>query len=304
LCSRYDDPNIVNCKITGNLANNSGGGIYCYYYSNLSLTNCKISGNLAENGGGIYFYKCHPKITNCAIIGNSANNGGGIYSYIESKLVITNSIIVGNAANNDGGGIYCDSTTDQVITNCILWSDSPNEIYVSRDSPIVSFSDVQGGTGETWFGEGCIDADPCFVANGYWDGDTWVEGDYHLTAVSPCIDAGTNDASELPLFDLDGNLRIWIGRISYRVDMGAYEYGSKTVGISNIRVLGTVYVELTWLCSDEGVTEFDVWYSDEELSATMMWNLLEGDVPSGGVETMYVDTTASSAGMRYYKVSY
>ncbi len=277
-CSSYSNPRIINCTISGNSADRDGGGIRCGYGSNPTIINCTITGNSAyRHSGGIDCYKSSPTIINCTITGNVSSAGGGTFIWYSSAKII----------------------------NSILWGNSPDEIYLCTEgTPTVTYCDVQGGTGESWFGEGCIDANPGFTADGYWDGDTWVDGDYHLTAVSPCIDAGTNDAPELPIFDLDGFLRIWTGLMSHRVDMGVYEYGSEPMGISNIRVLGTGDVELTWLCSDEGVTEFDVWYSDDELSDMMTWYLLEGDVPSGGDETKYVDTTASPVGRRYYKVSY
>jgi hypothetical protein len=49
----------------------------------------------------------------------------------------------------------------------------------------------------------------------------WIEGDYHLLPISPCIDAGDPDyVAGSNETDLDGNPRI----ISGRIDMGAYEH--------------------------------------------------------------------------------
>jgi len=84
------------------------------------------------------------------------------------------------------------------------------------------------------WGEGNIDADPCFVLPGYWadandpniivepndPNAVWIEGDYHLLPASPCIDTG--DPNYIPSpneTDLDGNPRV----IGDAVDMGAYE---------------------------------------------------------------------------------
>ena len=90
--------------------------------------------------------------------------------------------------------------------------------YDETSSATVSYSDVQGG----WPGEGNIDADPCFVEPGYWDANgVWVDGDYHLLADSPCINAGDpNYIAEPNETDLDGKPRV----IGGRIDMGAYEF--------------------------------------------------------------------------------
>jgi hypothetical protein len=92
------------------------------------------------------------------------------------------------------------------VANCILWSDSPDEIFDEPgSSTTVTYSDVQGG----WPGTGNIDADPLFA-----------DADGRLLDGSPCIDAG-NDAAVPPsvITDLDGNPRIQ----GARVDMGAFE---------------------------------------------------------------------------------
>ena len=61
-------------------------------------------------------------------------------------------------------------------------------------------------------------------------------GDFHLVSSSPCIDAGENSVSGLPLTDIEGRKRIQDGNddgVSI-VDMGAYEAGdSDGDGISD-----------------------------------------------------------------------
>ena len=98
-----------------------------------------------------------------------------------------------------GGGIYCYPSS--TITNCILWGDSANEIH---GDPVITYSDIQGG----YSGEGNIDSDPLFIGS----------GNYHLTALSPCIDKGT--AQGAPNTDIDGTPRPQ----GAGYDMGAYEF--------------------------------------------------------------------------------
>ena len=160
-------PVISNCKITENRAGSGyGGGISCYEgASNPTIVNCEISGNIAAtlNGGGISCYGASPTITNNLIIGNlSASYGGGIWSY-RGSAKITSCTFSLNDAIGCGSGIACDDSSP-TITDCILWDDVTDEICVISGSPVVTYSDVENGTGQPWFGTGCIDKDPLFVA--------------------------------------------------------------------------------------------------------------------------------------------
>jgi len=68
--------------------------------------------------------------------------------------------------------------------------------------------------------EGNINQDPLFIGTGDYP--------FALSALSPCIDAGTPDTTglNLPEFDLAGNPRIY----NDIIDMGAYEY-QDTIGV-------------------------------------------------------------------------
>jgi hypothetical protein len=239
---------IRGCAITGNLTSGGGGGLYSCPGT---VSVCVISGNAAWNGGGLG--SCHGTITRCRITANNAGFAGGGASAcsaeVRSCLIAGNTADYGagldncdldidgctvteNWARNDGGGLR---DCNWIISNCILWANvkgnpqTPSQLL--NCSP-PTYSDIAGGGG----GAGCIDADPLFVASGYWDGFVWVEGDYHLTAASPCIDTGdpayVPDVGEL---DIDGELRVWDGNGDGqpRVDMGADEYGSSHAGDLN-----------------------------------------------------------------------
>ena len=111
-----------------------------------------------------------------------------------------------------------------VVTNCVVWYNSPDQIHSETGPTIVRYSNMEGG----WSGGGSdnIDAEPMLVDP--------ANGDVRLSPGSPCIDAGdntavpagvTSDASGDPRFVDDpdtpdtGNP----GPPGPIVDMGAYE---------------------------------------------------------------------------------
>jgi len=157
-----------------------------------TLIDCTFSKN---SGGGISAWESELTLINCKFIKNSAADyGAGIYSD-DTDITLANCTFSGNSAGKSGGGIF--NNDDSILTNCILWSDIPNEITeVSQDyTRIVTYSDVQGG----WHGEGNIDADPLFAdpnnndyhlksQAGCWDVNEgrWTKDDM----TSPCIDTG------------------------------------------------------------------------------------------------------------------
>jgi len=230
ICGGYG--RIISCTFTGNSANKYGGGLAdCGGL----ISDCTITGNSAGiSGGGFDYVQANPGVLiNCIINGNtSGDEGGGIYfrpptipppplgdstypSY--PMIVITNCTVSGNVTGGDGGGIFT-SFGRSLLTNCILWGNTPDQVY--GDITMVTYSVVQGG----YIGLGNIDADPCFVDFGEWD--------LRLTSDSPCIDAGDNNAPNLPAIDIDGHPRIIDGDCNgiEVVDMGAYEFNYVYLG--------------------------------------------------------------------------
>ena len=196
---------ISNCVIKDNSGSYGGGAIF-NSYSNSTISNCIILNNSNSWSGGIYNFGSSPYINNCVInhnLGFHSTGTGGISNDYNSSPIIKNCVINNNLAIFCGG-IRNMNNSIPVIINSIIWGNVPTQI--SDLNTVVSYSDIQGG----YAGTGNINAEPLFAGDGF-----------HLTGVSPCIDAGDpNTIIEPNETDIDGEPRIVGGRI----DMGADEF--------------------------------------------------------------------------------
>ena len=133
----------------------------------------------------------------------SSNIQHGIRCSDRSSVTIMNNTIVGNLL----GGLLSLGDSSFVLSNSILWNPEANyEVELGGGGgadAVISYTDVRGGWGSVYcdpeshppsWGEGMIDADPRL-----WNP---AEGDYHLSANSPCIDAGTDSGGDS---DIDGD---------------------------------------------------------------------------------------------------
>ena len=200
---------ITKTLISGNHATSTdgGGGIRCNN-SSPEILSCMIEMNTArDDGGGILCDLCSsPQISNCIITGNTTRGyGAGISCWNGSSPTITFCTFTRNTADVKGGGLSCTSSSSPILTNCILWNDSPSEIYNYASSPVITYSDIEGG----WGGEGNIRKDPQFY---FPEND-----DFHLEIDSPCIDSGKDCCI---YEDKDGILRPQ----NADFDIGAYEF--------------------------------------------------------------------------------
>ncbi len=233
---------------------NMGGGMFIKDYSKVRIENCVIRNNKADSyGGGLRIHNANIKVINTKIINNRSNSdGGGVYVYTSDNLQIIGCLIADNYSGRSGGAMYnnagdftvtnCTMVNNEAasygnelymtgnpsnpqFTNCIIWDDSDQLVYLSATTsdPSFTYCDIKGGQ-EGFAGNGSgteysgtysdnIDQDPEFSGSG--------SDPYSLQATSPCLNEGTPDVTglNLPDYDIIGNPRI----NESQVDMGSYE---------------------------------------------------------------------------------
>lgn len=250
-----------------------------------TISNNVISANWAIwSGGGLAF--CNGTVRSNLIAGNRAYWDGPALR--ECNGFIQNNTITENKSLHSSGGLFeCAGG----ISNCIILGNIGTDKWQLVNSSEPTYSCIQGWTG----GDSNIGANPSFVAVGHWDDnqtpsnpwdDVWVEGDYCLRSDSPCIDAGDNSLVSPFELDLDCRPRLWRGKDSLTVDMGAYEHASFHFRITGVSE--TPAPALTWT-SRPGDT-YIVW-SCTVLSPMTLWKE-EARVPSGGEATTWSGSDA------------
>ncbi|UCC23513.1 MAG: PQQ-binding-like beta-propeller repeat protein [Planctomycetota bacterium] len=323
------DIHINGCTISANKAASDGGGVFFDIYGSArvsaTMKNTRISGNRAGNNGGAIFGG-PPDLTffNCIVSGNAAfESGGGLHSAEGGRMPeMINTTIADNWAGLSAGGIY-GSCPDSplVMTNSILWGNADSSgtgllaqlrSCGTQADAYAIFSCIQDDNPDDAnipFGADPnfnIDDDPCFIMRGFWadandpnvivgpndPNAVWVAGDYHLLIDSPCIDAGSSAA--LPLaksfsIDFDGEPRV----TGQDVDMGADEFG--LVVIVNSPQQADVWVgaslhEINWYSYQTAGT-VDISYSDDNGAS---WVPIEASVPDTGSYTWQVPTSVDS----------
>jgi predicted outer membrane repeat protein len=165
--------------LTGNSAPNGGGAFA------VTMNNCALSGNSAETGGGAF----GGTLNNCTVVGNAGTGAYGWYWGKSGELCTLNICIVyyNEPENyNTFSGLYS-------MRNCCTTAPAPDRPY-------------------GWLaGCGNITNEPVFV--------DLANGDFHLQAGSPCINAGTYLYASSDI-DLDGQPRIVGGSVA----IGAFEF--------------------------------------------------------------------------------
>ena len=206
-------PTISGNTISGNTSSEDGGGIAMVNQSDANIFNNLITGNSASgNGGGVYFLVPSgargPFLVNNTVVNNTAASGSGVFADgFDAAAQLVNNVFF----NSNASPVACGNGFGN--SNGILPVISSNDVFSPVAFGFSGFcSNLNGSPGN-------ISADPQFV--------NLTGNNFHMQASSPAIDAGNNNAPNLPQQDLDGNPRIAFGSAATctsTVDMGAYEF--------------------------------------------------------------------------------
>ncbi len=189
---------IKSCIFDGNTATRSGGAIN-NPDADLVVEDSIFKNNEAPDGGAMRNEFGNISITNSLFHFNQADNNGGAIKNESSDISITNCTFNQNEAVA-GGAMYNEDSSPNIL-NSIFWDDigyfgTPEIHDAGTSDTSVTYSDVQYG----FSGTGNINADPLFV--------TGPQGNYYLSqttagqgADSPCVDAGSNPATDVGLAD-------------------------------------------------------------------------------------------------------
>jgi predicted outer membrane repeat protein len=202
---------------SGNTASSYYGGIFAESFSvsgtggPVTLVNNIVSGNIASSNYG-------------GVSAESYGNPGGP----TSAVTLTNNTITQNSGSTIGGVFLASHENSVYVYNNIIWGNAGDDIFL-HTGPVYGYNNNYSTIAGSWDSEADnLNVDPKFLATGHWDDagtpaepsdDTWVNGDYHLSKSSPCIDKGLNTARQIPSKDFEGDDRILKGK----VDMGADE---------------------------------------------------------------------------------
>ncbi len=235
-------PQIVNCRVINNEAQDKGGGIFMDGGSSTGynkfypyITRSVISGNLAGYRGGAICIdgqggRVAPQIKNCLISGNRSEGwGGGIVAYGHNSgyvyVTISGTTIAGNSAATAAGAVYLNGSSDGfckfLMKSSIIWGNSRKGEQVLFNDGEISGSNTNiencGGENDpqTGFDGSLFDAKPLFVSLPDTSLAPTTTGDFRLYNSSPCIGVGTGSDSDNE--DITGATR------PDNCDLGAYE---------------------------------------------------------------------------------
>ncbi|MBT3379881.1 MAG: hypothetical protein HN742_03395 [Lentisphaerae bacterium] len=204
------------CRVTGNSAQFTGGGIYCSM-AGIKIADTLVSDNTARDGAGIMLWYVptavversllhqnaasagdggglrldmgEAAVQNTTIHGNSAASGGGLMVR-GGALIARNVTVTDNSAETQGGGIFGMSAATVDLANAIVWGNTVGEepdelVLVDGSTAAVQYTAITAG----WAGTNNISADPMLEPLADNGGPTQTR---QLASGSPAIDAGSD----------------------------------------------------------------------------------------------------------------
>jgi parallel beta-helix repeat protein len=227
---RSDDGDItlINCTISNNWASGAGGGVYCLHGSH-TFINCTFNANTTETsippiigGGGVCLDDANGSFSYCTFYDNFSDPGGGAITINGTgSLTVDHCTIDGNVTWGVGSGMWLRGSPTTNVTNSIISNGNFDYGISNQGALTVEYSDFYGNDlgpigGNVPAGFGVLDrvnynADSCDCYYNIFMDPMYVDtlnNDFHLTASSPCIDAGDTAFA----YDPDSTI----------TDMGAY----------------------------------------------------------------------------------
>ena len=229
--------NVYDNQYTGNNSVWQGGGLWVEHSGGTMnvYRNRFVNNTAGETGAGANFFldygtaKIYHNIFNR---NRSVLAGGGInFSTNTGSINIFNNTLFSNTASDGGDvNVYFDNSSARsfFINNILFNSTEPALSYSGQQSVSARYCDIKGGSGQPWFGTGCIDRYPYFRDT--TGGDFHLQDSIHCGSLrfSPCIDAGNPDIT-------DSIINCTWGLNLARTDMGAYGgKGNIPIGIHTV----------------------------------------------------------------------
>ena len=158
---------IEDCEIVGNSCGQGGAGMFCTDNLNICLTRCVVSNNMASigggyGGGGMRQQKGRLSLTDCLVANNAASNGAGIDivpSAAGLEFCGTNTVFRGNVAKSCGGAMRIYQDAQAFVAGCR---------FEGNQKTTKSNSNLDDGGGGLWLagqGSGSRGYGYCSVSN-------------------------------------------------------------------------------------------------------------------------------------------
>jgi hypothetical protein len=232
-------PTLLNCHIIRNTSA-GGGGIMGYVEGDGGMLypmmiNCFFQGNTARTAQGsamsfiVHSATSVPQIINCVVTGNHSPTSSAVEMFLTGTGLAQPTVINSVFSGNNGGSFRVSSIgtveSNIEVRNSIFWNNGfGHGLTTSNAVANVTNSVMQNG----FPGDGNLTDDPLFVELPSPQGTPHTDGDVHLLAGSPAIEAGDNGAVPVDIVvDADGLPRIVninTGEPGGIVDLGAFEY--------------------------------------------------------------------------------